>query len=184
MPCLCTGRLILREYQHQDLPGLHCLLSDRQAMHFIQDIATKTLEESRENLAFAMESAKLCPRTHVFLAVEHRQSGAYMGSMGYTVTGESPVGLIAEAGYFFLPEFHSKGYAPEAFAALLDYAFTQGNVFRMTAGCFAKNHASARVMEKCGLMREAHYHKAQWLDGAMQDRYLYAILKEDWARLK
>lgn len=50
----------------------------------------------------------------------------------------------------------------------------------MTAYCFADNAASARIMEKIGMRREAHFrtdslHRSgRWLDS-----YVYAILDTD-----
>ncbi len=51
----------------------------------------------------------------------------------------------------------------------------------MTAGCFADNVASWRVMEKVGMRREQHgvrdswHAELGWIDG-----YTYGILAEEW----
>ncbi|MCA0335410.1 MAG: GNAT family N-acetyltransferase [Actinobacteria bacterium] len=51
----------------------------------------------------------------------------------------------------------------------------------MTAGCFADNPASVRVLEKAGMRREGHsvrdawHAELGWIDG-----YEYALLAEEW----
>lgn len=60
-------------------------------------------------------------------------------------------------------------------------AFDDLGLHRVTAGCFADNTASWRVMEKVGMRREQHgvrdsWHASLgWLDG-----YTCAILAEEW----
>jgi RimJ/RimL family protein N-acetyltransferase len=84
-------------------------------------------------------------------------------------------------GYLIDPAYAGNGYATEIAGALLDLAFTQLAVHRVTAGCFADNVASWRVMEKLGMRREQHgvrdswHAELGWIDG-----YTYGILAEEW----
>ena len=83
-------------------------------------------------------------------------------------------------GYLLDPTVHGRGLATEIVAAMLDLAFDLG-LHRVTAGCFADNIGSWRVMEKFGMRREQHgvqdswHAEMGWLDG-----YTYAILAEEW----
>jgi RimJ/RimL family protein N-acetyltransferase len=94
-----------------------------------------------------------------------------------------PVRTEAEIGYIFDPAYGGRGYATEAVTALLAYAFDQLGIRRITAGCFADNHASARILEKVGMRREQHgigdswHAELGWVDG-----YTYALLAEEWRR--
>jgi Acetyltransferases, including N-acetylases of ribosomal proteins len=60
-------------------------------------------------------------------------------------------------------------------------AFDEFGVRRVTAGCFADNPASVRVLEKAGMRREGHsvrdawHAELGWIDG-----YEYALLAEEW----
>lgn len=49
------------------------------------------------------------PKTMYYLQ-EHEQ----VGSVGYTVMNDTPVGKIVGAGYFIYPKFWGKGYTTEA----------------------------------------------------------------------
>lgn len=79
------------------------------------------------------------------------------------------------------PAHAGRGYATDIARALLDLAFIELGLHRVTAGCFADNHASWRVMEKLGMRREQHgvrdswHAELGWIDG-----YTYGILAEEW----
>ena len=87
----------------------------------------------------------------------------------------------AGIGYLIDPAHAGRGYATEIAAALLELAFNDLGLHRVTAGCFADNTASWRVMEKIGMRREQHgvrdswHAELGWLDG-----YTYAILADEW----
>ena len=75
----------------------------------------------------------------------------------------------------------------EFFAALkkvLEYAFTQDNVYRVTTGCLAENKGSERVMQKNGLIKEAEHIDYEWHDGKMKTRLEYQLLKHEWEQLQ
>ncbi|MBM7075037.1 MULTISPECIES: GNAT family N-acetyltransferase [Micromonospora] len=91
-----------------------------------------------------------------------------------------PTRTEAQLGYIFDPAHGGRGYATEAVAAMVAYAFTRLGVRRITAGCFADNLASVRVLEKVGMRREQHgvgdsWHAERgWVDG-----YTYALCAGD-----
>ena len=65
--------------------------------------------------------------------------------------------------------------------ALLGYGFETLGLHRIIATCQPENVASWRVMEKLGMLRDAHFRKVFPVDEATWlDEYLYAILEEDW----
>jgi RimJ/RimL family protein N-acetyltransferase len=87
----------------------------------------------------------------------------------------------AGIGYLIDPAHAGHGYATEIATALLELAFNDLGLHRVTAGCFADNVASWRVMEKVGMRREQHgvgdswHAELGWIDG-----YTYAILDDEW----
>jgi RimJ/RimL family protein N-acetyltransferase len=87
----------------------------------------------------------------------------------------------AQLGYIFDPAYGGEGYATEAVAAMVAYAFDRLGVRRITASCFADNLASVRILEKVGMRREQHgvgdswHAELGWVDG-----YTYALLAETW----
>lgn len=94
--------------------------------------------------------------------------------------GMSP-GTEAEIGYIFDPNYGGHGYATEAVSAMLAYSFDRLGVRRITAGCYADNLPSVRLLEKLGMRREQHgvgdswHAELGWVDG-----YTYALLADEW----
>jgi RimJ/RimL family protein N-acetyltransferase len=84
-------------------------------------------------------------------------------------------------GYILDPATAGRGYATELASALLAVAFDELLLHRVTAGCFAANAASWRVMEKVGMRREQHGVQDSWhAELGWVDGYTYAILAEEW----
>lgn len=84
-----------------------------------------------------------------------------LGFLAVEQNGESPVGAVAfkgppdatgmvEVAYGIDPAFQRRGYATEAVDALVAFAFASGRVTRVRAHTRPENHASARVLNKCG----------------------------------
>ncbi|MCL1807182.1 MAG: GNAT family N-acetyltransferase [Oscillospiraceae bacterium] len=177
---LQTERLIIRDPLPTDIDHWHHLMSDPKTMTYLQDIMTHSLDESRQNLEAAIAAAKSPERVQVFFAMEHRATGVFIGTIGYTVTDLTPLGKFAHVGYFILPEHHGNGYTTEALREILRFAFEEDNVFRINTGCLKENQASERVMQKCGLIKEAERKAFQWHEGQMKDRVEYRLLKDEW----
>jgi RimJ/RimL family protein N-acetyltransferase len=112
--------------------------------------------------------------------------GVVIGTVSlYVVNGMGQPGMPerteAELGYIFDPAYGGQGYATEAVTAMVAYAFDQLGVRRITAGCFAGNVASVRILEKVGMRREQHglsdswHAELGWVDG-----YTYGLLAREW----
>ena len=177
---LKTERLILRDPLPTDIDGWHRLMSDPKTMYYLPGITMHSLEQSRQNLETAVAEAHSSNRTKYFLAIEHGGTGAFIGTVGYTVTQTTPFGKFVGAGYFILPEYHGQGYMTEAFREVIRFAFEDDGVYRISTGCMTENRASERVMQKCGLIKEAEYKSLVWHDGRMKDRVEYRLLKDEW----
>ena len=177
---LRTERLIIRDPLPTDIDGWHRLLSDAETMYYLQDILANSFDESEQNLAVAVAESQNEDRKKYFFAVEIRETGAFIGTVGYTVTQTTPVGKVVSAGYFILPEYHGKGYTTEAFKEIIRFAFEDNDVYRINTGCLIENCASEKVMQKCGLIKEAEYKAHTWHDGQMKDRVEYRLLRDEW----
>ncbi|WP_129664008.1 GNAT family N-acetyltransferase [Phytoactinopolyspora endophytica] len=84
-------------------------------------------------------------------------------------------------GYLIDPRFAGNGYATAIARALLELSFTELGLRRVTAGCFADNLASWRVMERLGMRREQHGVKDSWhAEFGWVDGFTYGILADEW----
>ena len=173
-----TERLILRDNTLRDLNDLHRLLSNKVNMYYLDDVATDTMEQSEANLRHAMANAD----GHYF-CVEHKSGHAYVGQVGYTITGSTPLGNIVHMGYFILPEYQGQGLTTEAVLCAIAYAFENDHCVRITTGCYKDNLASERVMCKAGFRKEGTHIQAPYHDGLLKDRLSYAINRDDYPHL-
>ena len=79
----------------------------------------------------------------------HNTDRALIGTAGFKGAPDE-TGTV-EFGYGVVPTYQLQGYATEAVAALLAWAFKHPAVRRVFADCLPENTASARVLEKLGL---------------------------------
>ena len=87
------------------------------------------------------------PWRHGFFVV-HRENRSVIGSAGFKGQPDS-TGTV-EIAYGIVPSFQGRGYATEAAAALVDFAFASGQVQMVRAHTLREANASTRVLLKCG----------------------------------
>ena len=175
-----TERLILRDFQQEDFESYFRLKSDPKTMYYLQDIQLHSREEAQEDFREVLADRDSSDRKFFFFHMEKKDTHEQVGSIGYTVTANTPVGKIVNMGYFTYPAFWGSGYTTEALKAVLEYCFTRDNVYRVSTGCLANNVGSERVMRKCGLIKEAEHVDYEWHDGEMKTRLEYRLLRREW----
>ena len=177
-----TDRLILRDYTDRDFDAYYKLKSDAQTMYYLQDIQAHSPEEAKDEFIQVLSDQASPSRKYYFLHMERKDTHEQIGSIGYTVTDSTPVGKIVHLGYFTYPKHWGNGYTSEALKRLLEYAFTENNVYRVTTGCLAENKGSERVMQKNGMIREAEHLDYEWHDGKLKTRLEYRLLRHEWEK--
>lgn len=85
-----------------------------------------------------------------------------------------------EIGFVFNPEHHGHGYATETAGLLLELAFVEFGLHRVIGRLEPRNAASARVLERVGMRREAHFRENEFVKGEWQSELVYAILGHEW----
>jgi RimJ/RimL family protein N-acetyltransferase len=108
-------------------------------------------------------------------ALIRKSDGALIGSAELRIDQHK-----AEIGYLVARPQWRQGYASEAAQALVDWAFAHPQIIRVWATCDAENLASARVLEKVGMVLEGRIQR--WLRrpgfaNAPRDVLFYAKVK-------
>jgi len=85
-----------------------------------------------------------------------------------------------EVGFVFHPGYHGKGFATEAAEVMLRLGFANLGLHRIIGRCDARNLPSARVLERLGMRREAHFVHGDIFKGEWGDELIYAILDHEW----
>jgi RimJ/RimL family protein N-acetyltransferase len=88
----------------------------------------------------------------------------------------------AEIGWLLDPRFQGRGYAREAAALLLDLAFGELGLHRVSAELDHRNAASVALCLRLGMRHEAHFREHMWFKGDWADTGIYAILEQEWRR--
>jgi ribosomal-protein-alanine N-acetyltransferase len=177
---LSTERLIIRPFLESDYIDLYEYLSLEETYRY-EPGEPVSLEEARK---LASERAR---GTNFWAATLKDKVNKLIGHVSFIQT-EPKFFLTWEIGFIFNPAFQSKGYATEASRALIAYAFTKLGAHRVVGYCNPENIPSWKVLEKCGMTREALRRKDAFFrkdkDGQpiWFDSYEYAILAEDFFR--
>lgn len=110
-------------------------------------------------------------------AVELNTDDQFIGLIGISL-GKAKY-KNAEVWFKFDPKFWNKGYATEALKKILIFGFKELKLHRIEAGCAVANLGSIQVLEKAGMLREAHTRQLLPLKSGWSDNYGYAKLASD-----
>lgn len=86
----------------------------------------------------------------------------------------------AELAYWFAPEHHGEGFGSDATARMVQYAFEDRNLRRVSARAGSFNDASIGLLESLGFEHEGTRRQAAWFRGEYHDMRLYGLLREEW----
>jgi RimJ/RimL family protein N-acetyltransferase len=176
-----TERLLLRTFEPGDFDALATMHSDADLVRWIpwgprsDDEVRATLERKIGCTSIDDEGDGLG------IAVVLSSSGEMIGD--FTLQRLSVEHSLAEIGFMLAPGHHGQGYANEASEAILALAFERLGFHRVVGRLEARNDASAAVLERLGMRREAHLVDNEWIKGEWQSELIYAMLEREWAEL-
>ena len=176
---LQTDRLLLRPYAATDFDALLAIQSRADVARFLY-WDPRTAAEVRETLDTKVRAtAIIAEGDNLSLAAVLRDSDQLIGDC--SLLWASAEHRQAEIGFAFHPDHHGHGYATEAAAALLALAFDGLRAHRVFGRLEARNRASARVLERLGMRKEAHLIENEHVKGEWQSEIVYAQLEGEWA---
>jgi UDP-4-amino-4,6-dideoxy-N-acetyl-beta-L-altrosamine N-acetyltransferase len=77
-------------------------------------------------------------------------------------------------------EYWGRGYGTDAVKTLLDFAFNEMNLHRVSLSVYEFNERAVRCYEKCGFRHEGRAREALFRDGSYHDHLLMAILRKEF----
>ena len=174
-PTLTTQRLVLRPYREEDAADVRRVAGDRA-------IADTTLRiphpyDDSDAVAFiARQQDNFASGRSVQFAMTSAADGELLGGIGLTIDPDHASG---ELGYYVAQPHWGKGYASEAAAAVLAFAFDVKHLNRVHAHHMTRNPASGRILQKIGMRHEGtlREHIIKW--GVPEDVEVYAVLAAD-----
>lgn len=173
-----TERLTLRAFQPGDFDPLHAMRSDAEVARYLY-WAAQTKDEVRRVLEQKIGFRSIRAEGDVLaIAAVLRSTGQVVGD--FILRCLSWEHGVLEIGFTVHPDHQRRGYATEASRALLALAFERAGAHRVVGHLDARNVASASVLEKLGMRREAHFVENEWVKGEWQSELVYAILDREW----
>ena len=170
---LSTERLLIKPIADADLHNVHTLHSLPEVNQF----NTLGIPENI-NVTKAILDKWMTGNTRSFTFTIGLQTyQEYIGIIGITLG--KPKYNNAEIWFKFHPAYWNKGYATEAVNAILEFGFNTLQLHRIEAGYATGNIGSIKVLEKVGMIREAHTRQLLPLQSGWSDNYGYAKLATD-----
>ena len=166
MTVLRTARLVLRPLRAEDAEAFHAFASDWEVASRVAswpwpgDRAFTEQRLSKPQPGEGIRTAILC-------------DGTLVGSAGVE---------DGEIGYMLARSAWGRGYATEACTALLDFAFATTPWPEISAGVFADNDASMRVLEKLGFARLGQGTHGCRAQGRDLPTVTFLLTREAWQR--
>ncbi len=176
MHTLSTERLVLRAFEPTDAPIVEALVGAVEVARTTNLPHPYPPGGALEWIAAGHEAATQGQR-YPFAIVRH-VDGALVGSITLWLTPEHHRG---ELGYWVGHPYWDQGYATEAAARVVAYAFEELGLRRVTAQALRHNRASTRVMEKVGMTHEGTLRQHIYHRGAFKDVDVYGLLHTDSA---
>jgi len=179
-PCGDTPRLQLRALvAHEARELLAVVTKSREHLGRYMSWPWEMLdvEHARQFVRIGRE-AWLQART-VRMGVFERASGDLLGSV--ELDGIDLRRSQAELGYWIRSDRTRRGYAVEAARALLRYAFETLRLHKVRADVAVDNHASARVLDKLGFVREGTLREERLIGSLWVDHWRYGLLAREFA---
>ena len=173
-----TARLTLRPFGPGDLDDLYAYQSRPDVARYLHWDARdrgqvrEALEEQCREVALEHDGDWLT------YAVVWRDVGRVIGEVGLKwLSREHRQG---EIGFVFHPGYQGRGLATEATEVMLGLGFDALGLHRIIGCCAAQNAASARLMERLGMRREAHFVHNELVKGEWGEELVYALLDQEW----
>lgn len=171
---LHTERLILRPVALNDARALHKIMNDPEVTHNLLTPHPFSEDKVAEWIASRLEGME--NRNIVPMVITLRGTDRVAGFCAFY-----RVSLIhgnAELVYWLGQEYWGQGYMTEAARRMIRFGFEEMGLERIYAGCFTRNKASARVLEKLGMKYEKCARHEYRKDNEFQDVYYFSILRD------
>ncbi len=139
------------------------VMNRTEAQHFIEQNMLKTFGQKDE---------------WIQMGVENKENKQLIGDCAFHFFGHEE--KIAEIGLTISHLEQQKGFAKEAFAAILNFLFEERNVLRVQETTDAENTSAIQLLKSLGFREEGHFIENIFFKGKWGSEYQFALLKKEW----
>lgn len=172
---LNTDRMVLREFQTEDLTFVYNHFSDPRISKYLFDADPPgTIDDARELLNWCLDTHS----NHLRWCMVSKDKNAPIGTCGFHCYDRR--NNAAEIGYDLSFEKWNNGYMTEALSKLLSHGFNAGSLHRIYAYVYVHNDASNQLLQKLGFKLEGVIRDKHLYHGRYYDHNLFSLLCGEW----
>lgn len=176
---LQSEQLTLRGFKGSDISDLHKMLIRPETSEFNPTSYSENEADTRILIHdWKLQVKQGNDRKEFTFLIETTAACKFVGIIGIDIIKLNYKN--AEVWFKLSPEVWGNGYGTEALGSIIKFGFEDLKLHRIEGGCAVDNIGSYKVMEKAGMIREAHRRKLLPLRNGWSDNYEYAILEEDY----
>lgn len=167
---IITERLLIRELVESDATQTYLgWLQDPEVNRFTEVRWERvTLDDLTTTIRHSGQATN-----EIFLGIFVRESTQHIGTI--RISQISRVHRTAEIGFLIGERgFWGQGLATEAITRVSEFLMLELGLRKITAGCYAGNHGSARALLKSGFIHEATLRDQLFVDGGHVDELRFA----------
>lgn len=177
LPTLESERARLRWLTLADAPSLFAIFSDPEVMRFWSTLPLAKLDEAEA----MVEQIQAGFHAHRFYqwGIARKVDDAVIGTVSLYQVNQA--NRRAELGFALARAHWGQGWAREAVGAAIAFAFSEPlDLARLEADVDPDNHASLRLLERCGFQREGYMRERWRVGGGVQDSVMLGLLRREW----
>lgn len=177
-PRLETHQLILGDFIPSDWEGIKRILGDPEVNRYL-DFASWTEEKLREWFDQCILSSRHFQPNAFNWTISLKNSDEIIGWFGADKPDEPKMDRERTFTCALDRQYWRHGYMTETLEAIIPYDFTLNGIRRISGMCKTQDTASARMMEKVGMIREEMFNQTD-AEGKSIRCYRYAIHRHEY----
>lgn len=181
-PNLYTRRLHLRKLSFKDIPYVKKYANNKTISDNILNIKLPySIEDTISWMNSSLEGFKNKSRYSFAISFKNSSNNEFIGVISLVVNKEH---CLAQMAYWIGEPFWGKGITTEATEEVVKFGFEVLRLNKIYATCFEKNEISAKILRKCGMVKEGVLKKHYKPAGVYANLCHYGILFEEYSKIK
>lgn len=177
-----TPRLLLRPWREEDKAPFAALNADPEVMKYFP----ACLDREESDALAARMTGLILREGWGFWAVERKEGGRFIGTVGLNRVEGLPFAPLVEVGWRLDRPFWGRGYATEAARAAMDFAWQRLGEKELVAFTAVLNEPSQGVMRRLGMTRLGDFEHPRIPQGhPLRPHVLYGLRRPNgiWSTL-
>jgi ribosomal-protein-alanine N-acetyltransferase len=171
------SKVDLREFTLDDVDAAYRIVGDDAVTHWLS-FASRSHTEAAKMVHAIVSNACAEERTEYYLAID--LDGDLIGFIRLALSGVR----AAKLGYAVRADQWGSGYATTAARMILNFAFHDLRLHRVSAAIGPDNRASVAVVKRLGFSYEGRIRDHVWTNNRWRDSLLYSLLDNEWKSME